>query len=52
MEDRPEHQVPSEPFVEMRLPRIYGSFPTLFGAPLAETEQELRGADIAFLGVP
>ena len=52
MEDRPEHQVPSEPFVEMRLPRVYGSFPTLFGTPLAETEQELRGADIAFLGVP
>jgi arginase family enzyme len=36
----------------MRLPRVYGSFPTLFGAPLAETEHDLAGADVAFLGVP
>ncbi len=52
MEDRPEHRPPSEPFVEMRVPRVYGSFPTLFGAPLADTERDLRGADVAFLGVP
>jgi agmatinase len=52
MADRPKHRVPSEPFVEMHVPRVYGSFPTLFGAPLAETERHLRGADVAFLGVP
>ncbi len=42
----------SEPAVEMRLPRVYGSFPTLFGSPLAETKEDLQGADLAFLGVP
>src|SRR3712207_3524814 len=52
MEDRPEHRPPSEPFVEMRVPRVYGRVPTLFGAPLAETERDLQGADVAFLGVP
>src|SRR5919199_3476491 len=52
MEDRPVHRAPSEPMVEMRLPRVYGSFPTLFGAPLAETEQDFKDADVAFLGVP
>src|ERR671926_1429715 len=52
MEDRPVHRAPSEPIVEMRLPRVYGSFPTLFGAPLAETERDLKDADVAFLGVP
>jgi arginase family enzyme len=49
MEDRPTY---GALIVEMRLPRVYGSFPTLFGAPLAETREELRGADVAFLGVP
>jgi agmatinase len=34
------------------LPRVYGSTPTLFGAPLARTEEELRQADVAFLGIP
>ena len=52
MEDRSEYRAPSEPFVEMRVPWVYGSFPTLFGAPLAETTEGLRGADVAFLGVP
>ena len=52
MDDQPAHGPPFEPVVEMRLPRVYGSFPTFFGAPLAETEQDLRGADVAFLGVP
>src|SRR5919199_3093725 len=51
MDDHPTHRQPSEPIVEMRLPRVYGSFPTFFGAPLAETEPDLRDADVAFLGV-
>ena len=41
-----------EPIMEMLIPRVYGAFPTLFGVPLAETEQQLREADVAFLGVP
>ncbi len=52
MDDKSAHEPPFEPIVEMRLPRVYGSFPTLFGAPLAETEQDLKDADVAFLGVP
>src|SRR5262245_15391336 len=43
---------PSDPIMQMLLPRVYGSTPTLFGAPLAETPEQLRGADFAFLGVP
>lgn len=52
MDDQRMHGPPFEPVVQMRSPRVYGSFPTLFGAPLAETEQDLKGADVAFLGVP
>src|SRR5919202_5266490 len=52
MNDPPAHQPRFEPIVEMRLSRVYGSFPTFFGAPLAEMEQDLRDADVAFLGVP
>jgi agmatinase len=46
------HRRPFEPVVEMHSPRVYGSFPTLFGTPLVETKEGLRGADVAFLGVP
>src|ERR687886_822355 len=52
MDDQSAHGPSYEPIVEMRLPRVYGSFPTLFGASLAETEQDLKDADVAFLGVP
>jgi agmatinase len=52
MEDQPPHGPPFEPVVEVRSPRVYGSFPTLFGTSLAETREDLRGADVAFLGVP
>src|SRR5918911_2298547 len=52
MDDQSAHGSLSEPIVQMRLPRVYGSFPTFFGAPLAETEQDLKSADVAFLGVP
>ncbi|MGH9173802.1 MAG: hypothetical protein ACRD1H_05575, partial [Vicinamibacterales bacterium] len=43
---------PSDPVVEMQLPRHFGSVPTLFGAPRAEQSADLVGADIVFLGVP
>ena len=43
---------PSDPVVEMQLPRHYGSVPTLFGAPRAEVPDDLQRADIVFLGVP
>ena len=48
----PTGSPPSEPAVQMLSPRVYGSFPTLFSSPLAETREGLRGADAAFLGVP
>ncbi|MBI4640392.1 MAG: arginase family protein [Candidatus Tectomicrobia bacterium] len=43
---------PGDPISQMLVPRLYGSTPTLFGAPLAETPAELQGADVAFLGIP
>jgi agmatinase len=43
---------PSDPVVEMQLPRHYGSVPTLFGAPRAEGVDDLSEADVVFLGVP
>ena len=52
MEDQPAHGPTFEPVVEVRSPRVYGSFPTLFGMPLADTKGDLGGADVAFLGVP
>jgi arginase family enzyme len=38
----------SQPLV----PRLYGGIPTLYGAPLAESADDLRGADLAFIGIP
>ena len=32
--------------------RIYGGTPTIYGAPLAQGPEDLRGADVAFLGIP
>jgi guanidinopropionase len=43
---------PGDPVREMLAPRFYGSTPTLFGAPRARTPDDLRGADLAFLGIP
>jgi arginase family enzyme len=43
---------PSDPILEMQVPRVYGSTPTIFGAPLAEEASDLQDADIAFLGIP
>jgi agmatinase len=43
---------PSDPILEMKVPRIYGSTPTLFGAPYATRVEDLRGADVAFVGIP
>ena len=31
--------------------RLYGGTPTLYGAPLALTPEDLSGADVAFLGI-
>ena len=38
----------SQPLV----PRLYGGIPTLYGAPLAESPADLRGADLACVGIP
>lgn len=43
---------PSDPILEMKIPRVYGSTPTLFGLPLARSTDDLKDADIAFLGIP
>jgi arginase family enzyme len=43
---------PSDPIVEVKVPRVYGGVPTLFGAPLAESHAHLKGCDLAFLGIP
>jgi guanidinopropionase len=43
---------PSDPIREMLAPRFYGSTPTVFGAPRAKTPKDLKGADLAFLGIP
>jgi agmatinase len=47
-----EYRSATDPFVEMRVPTVFGSIPTVFGAPLAETTDDIRGADFAFLGIP
>jgi len=33
------------------LPRHYGSVPTVFGAPAAESATDLVNADVAFVGM-
>jgi arginase family enzyme len=43
---------PGDPFLQLLVPRVYGSVPTLFAAPLAERPEDLRAYDIAFLGIP
>jgi len=43
---------PLDPVMEMHVPRLYGSTPTLFGAPLAEDATQLGDADVAFIGIP
>jgi arginase family enzyme len=43
---------PSDPILEMKIPRVYGSTPTLFGTPLANAPEMLNAADVAFLGIP
>jgi guanidinopropionase len=51
MSDAPRRK-PSDPILEMKIPRVYGSTPTLFGAPLATAPEALDAADVAFLGIP
>lgn len=48
----PMRRRPSDPILEMKIPRVYGSTPTLFGAPMATSADQLSDADIAFLGIP
>jgi len=43
---------PSDPVLQMLVPRLYGSTPTLFGGPLAEKTGDFGDADVVFLGVP
>lgn len=52
MPDYPFPRSPSAPIVEPLVPRLYGSTPSIFGAPLARGPEGLRGADAAFLGIP
>jgi guanidinopropionase len=43
---------PADPFVEMLVPNHFGATPTVFGAPNAETPEDLARFDAAFLGIP
>ena len=43
---------PSDPILEMKIPRVYGSTPTLFGSPFASSTEILKEGNIAFLGIP
>jgi arginase family enzyme len=49
---QPPARRPSDPILEMKIPRVYGGTPTLFGSPLATDPGDLEGADIAFVGIP
>lgn len=41
-----------DPLFEWAIPRVYGTTPSVFGAPLAKTMEELEEADLAFVGIP
>lgn len=41
-----------DPIYEWMIPRVYGSTPTVFGAPLATTIDKIEEADVAFVGIP
>lgn len=41
-----------DPVWDWRIPRLYGSVPTAFGAPFAPTAEEQAGAALALLGIP
>lgn len=43
---------PADPFLELKVPRIYGNVPSLFASPVADEAADLRGFDVAFLGIP
>jgi agmatinase len=42
---------PFQPFVTLGVPTVLGGTPTAYGLPLARTEDDLRGADAAFMGI-
>jgi hypothetical protein len=52
MTTTPRPRRPSDPVMQMLVPRLYRSTPTLFGAPLAQTEGDLRNARVALLAIP
>ncbi|MDQ6674324.1 MAG: arginase family protein [Chloroflexota bacterium] len=43
---------PTAPVSQPLVPRLYGGIPTVYGAPLAESIDDLRAADLAFVGIP
>ena len=45
---------PREPgsIYSLNLPRWYGNVPTLFGSPFVEKPEDLKGADVVFVGIP
>jgi len=45
-------RLPTAPVSQSMVPRLYGGIPTIYGAPLAESIDDLRAADVAFLGIP
>lgn len=42
----------TDPVSQLLVPRWYGSVPTAFGAPAAESPADLQAVDVAFLGIP
>ena len=41
-----------DPLLELKATRFYGGTPTVFGAPLVLDPADLRGFDVAYLGIP
>lgn len=53
MDDQPGRSSSSDPVTTTKTPpAFYGSVPTLFGKPVSESPSDLRGYDIAYLGIP
>ena len=49
---RKPHRIIQDPVMKLEIPHWYGNVPTFFGAPLAQNAEDLREADIVFLGIP
>lgn len=48
----PDFEPETDRYVSRRFPRLYGSYPTFYASPLAETHAQIGDADLTFLGVP